>query len=147
MNDKLLERAKEYAIELVPHVFSNLTDTDMEVDIVFDEVAANYIFENKIDDPEELLAISKAGTFIRYCSDELIKARMDSSAVDIVKIVVDGIDRKIEEDTVHPEDEAEVEKLIAETEDTINELEEEIGEDEEDLREESFSLETEETEA
>ena len=146
MNDKLLERAKEYAIELVPHVFSNLTDTDMEVDIVFDEVAANYIFENKIDDPEELLAISKAGTFIRYCSDELIKAHRDGTE-DIVKIVVDGIDRKIEEDTVHPEDEAEVEKLIAETEDTINELEEEIGEDEEDLREESFSVETEGTEA
>ena len=146
MNDKLLERAKEYAIELVPHVFSNLTDTDMEVDIVFDEVAANYIFENKIDDPEELLAISKAGTFIRYCSDELIKAHRDGTG-DIVKIVVDGIDRKIEEDTVHPEDEAEVEKLIAETEDTINELEEEIGEDEEDLCEESFSVETEGTES
>ena len=146
MNDKLLERAKEYAIELVPHVFSNLTDTDMEVDIVFDEVAANYIFENKIDDPEELLAISKAGTFIRYCSDELIKAHRDGTE-DIVKIVVDGIDRKIEEDTVHPEDEAEVEKLIADTEDTINELEEEIEKYEEDLCEESFSVETEGTES
>lgn len=146
MNDKLLERAKEYAIELVPHVFSNLTDTDMEVDIVFDEVVANYIFENKIDDPEELLAISKAGTFIRYCSDELIKAHRDGTE-DIVKIVVDGIDRKIEEDTVHPEDEAEVEKLIADTEDTINELEEEIEKYEEDLCEESFSVETEGTES
>ena len=147
MNDKLLQRAKEYAIELVAHVFSNLTDTDMEVDIVFDEVVANYIFENKIDDLEELLAISKAGTFIRYCSDELIKARIDNNTVDIVKIVVDGIDRKIEEDTVHPEDEAEVEMLIAETEDTINELEEEIGEDEEDLCEEPSSVETEGTES
>lgn len=146
MNDKLLQRAKEYAIELVPHVFSNLTDTDMEVDIVFDEVVANYIFENNIDDPEELLAISKAGTFIRYCSNELIKARMDSNTVDIIKIIVDGIDRKIEEDTVHPEDEAEVEKLIAETEDTIDELEEEIDEDEKDLREEPFSVESEGTE-
>lgn len=146
MNDKLLERAKEYAIELVPHVFSNLTDTDMEVDIVFDEVVANYIFENKIDDTEELLAISKAGTFIRYCSDELIKAHRDGTE-DIVKIVVDGIDRKIEEDTVHPEDEAEVEKLIADTEDTINELEEEIEKYEEDLCEESFSVETEGTES
>lgn len=146
MNDKLLERAKEYAIELVPHVFSNLTDTDMEVDIVFDEVVADYIFENKIDDPEELLAISKAGTFIRYCSDELIKAHRDGTE-DIVKIVVDGIDRKIEEDTVHPEDEAEVEKLIADTEDTINELEEEIEKYEEDLCEESFSVETEGTES
>lgn len=147
MNDKLLQRAKEYAIELVPHVFSNLTDTDMEVDIVFDEVVANYIFENKIDDLEELLAISKAGTFIRYCSDELIKARIDNNTVDIVKIVVDGIDRKIEEDTVHPEDEAEVEMLIADTEDTINELEEEIEKYEEDLCEESFSVETEGTES
>lgn len=146
MNDKLLERAKEYAIELVPHVFSNLTDTDMEIDIVFDEVVANYIFENNIDDSEELLAISKAGTFIRYCSNELIKARMDSNTVDIVKIIVDGIDRKIEEDTVHPEDEAEVEKLIAETEDTIDELEEEIDENEKDLREEPFSVESEGTE-
>lgn len=146
MNDKLLERAKEYAIELVPHVFSNLTDTDMKVDIVFDEVVADYIFENKIDDPEELLAISKAGTFIRYCSDELIKAHRDGTE-DIVKIVVDGIDRKIEEDTVHPEDEAEVEKLIADTEDTINELEEEIEKYEEDLCEESFSVETEGTES
>lgn len=146
MNDKLLERAKEYAIELVPHVFSNLTDTDMEVDLVFDEVVANYIFENKIDDLEELLAISKAGTFIRYCSDELIKAHIDGTG-DIVKIVVDGIDRKIEEDTVHPEDEAEVEKLIADTEDTIDELEEEIEKYEEDLCEESFSVETEGTES
>ena len=146
MNDKLLQRAKEYAIELVPHVFSNLTDTDMEVDLVFDEVVADYIFENKIDDLEELLAISKAGTFIRYCSDELIKAHIDGTG-DIVKIVVDGIDRKIEEDTVRPEDEAEVEKLIAETEDTINELEEEIEKYEEDLCEESFSVETEGTES
>ena len=146
MNDKLLQRSKEYAIELVPHVFSNLTDTDMEVDLVFDEVVANYIFENKIDNLEELLAISKAGTFIRYCSDELIKAHRDNTG-DIVKIVLDGIDRKIEEDTVHPEDEAEVEKLIADTEDTINELEEEIEKYEEDLCEEPFSVETEGTES
>lgn len=74
---------------------------------------------------EDLVKISKAGNYIRYAAYDLIKglkAYSNNETVDFEQIMVDAIDRKIEEDTVDPASEEEVDKLISETEDIIDKI-------------------------
>lgn len=128
-------RAEEWARDIAYSVYIDIKHEDDNVDLIFDEIAAQRIFDEKITDHTELLAIAKAGTFIRYAADDLIKAKFSEYTYDPSQIVSDAIRRKIEEDTVDPADEAEVEKLISETEEIMDSFEEEIEEDDSDEEE------------
>lgn len=106
-------------------------DTDgRAIVLIFDEVAADYIIKHEIKDQETLSALAKAGTYIRYAGDDLVDAVHGAEKYDPVAIIMAAMERKIEEDTVHEEDEAEVERIMAETDDIISEVEEEIEEEE-----------------
>ena len=131
----LMVRAEEWARDIAYSVCIDIKHEDDNVDLIFDEIAAQRIFDEKITDHTELLAIAKAGTFIRYAADDLIKAKFSEYTYDPSQIVSDAIRRKIEEDTVDPADEAEVEKLISETEEIMDGFEEEIEEDDSDEEE------------
>ena len=128
----LMVKGEEWARDIAYSVFNEIKHEDDNVDLIFDEIAAQRIFDEKITDHTELLAIAKAGTFIRYAADDLIKAKFSEYTCDPAQIVSDAIRRKIEEDTVDPADEAEVEKLINETEELIDEIDDEIEEYESD---------------
>lgn len=128
----LMAKGEEWARDIAYSVFIDIKHEDDNVDLIFDEIAAQRIFDEKITDHTELLAIAKAGTFIRYAADDLIKAKFSEYTCDPEQIVSDAIQRKIEEDTVDPADEAEVEKLISETEEIMDSIDEDSKEDESD---------------
>lgn len=116
-------------------------DTDgSAIVLIFDGVAADYIIKHDIKDQDTLSALAKAGTYIRYAGDDLIAAVRGAETYDPVAIVMDAMERKIEEDTVREEDEAEVERIMAETDDMISEVEEEIEESDEDECEEEEEI-------
>lgn len=116
------EAALSWAKILVTAVYAKIEDSFDNVAIIFDEVAAETIYEEKITSNDDLLAIAKAGTYIRYIADDLIEAKHSTSAVDLEQILINGIDRKIEEDTIDPASEAEVEELIKETNDIMDDI-------------------------
>ena len=122
-NMEIINRtAEEWAKELVLFVYVKINNKEDNIPIIFDEVAAKQIYNEKITDNTELLAIAKAGTYIRYIGDDLIKAKFGDEVVDLDKILSDGIARKIEEDTIEPASEEEVEQIINETNEIIDEI-------------------------
>lgn len=136
---------------LAPQVYDVLETDDEDVILPFDAVASTYIYEKNIKEADTLRAIAKAGTYIRYASSDIIhahKAEIPAHDIDIVKLVMDLKARKIEEDTVHEEDEAEVERLIEETDEILDEAEQEAedSDEEEEVEEESESEEETESE-
>ena len=75
---------------------------------------------------EDLVKISKAGTYVRYAAYDLIKALKNDhsgTAMDFEQVMIDCIDRKIEEDKVDSATEDEVEKLINETDEIMSTVE------------------------
>lgn len=116
------EVALSWAEDLIVDVFSKIEDSFDNVAIIFDEVAAERIYADKITDNEDLLAIAKAGTYIRYIADDIIEAKKSENNADLHQILINGIERKIAEDTIDPASEEEVEELIKETNDIMNDI-------------------------
>lgn len=83
---------------------------------------------------DDLLKISKAGIYVRYAAYDLVKglkAYMTKEKVDFKQIMLDAIDKKIEEDTIDPATEEEVDNLISETDEIVNSMDDDSDEESE----------------
>lgn len=144
---KACEDEKATAIDIgsfVCHHFTNNSENEIdnlkEDDIAsaFDSMIAKLLSDIDIYKAEgkgegsftqdDLVKISKAGNYVRYAAYDLIKGLKsyhNGGAVDFEQIMADAIDRKIEEDTIDPATEEEVDKIISETEDIMDSVDSE----------------------
>jgi len=80
--------------------------------------------ENGKFNNEQLLALTKAGTYIRYAEDNFGIADIDSSLA-VKDIILEAITQKKTEDTPSEESMEEIEKLMEETEEELENVEKE----------------------